>query len=59
MQVDKSKAIMKEALKNEELMKILRSNNITKKQLQALQNPNKIRTGRVLFNALMERTTEE
>ena len=50
---------MKEAFKNEELMKILLSNNITQKQLQALQDPNKIRTGRVLFNALMEKTTEE
>jgi hypothetical protein len=59
LSVDQSKAIMKEAFKNEELMKILLSNNITQKQLQALQNPNKIRTGRVLFNAVMERTTGE
>jgi len=59
LSVDQSKAIMKEAFKNEELMKILLSNNITQKQLQALQDPNKVRTGRVLFNAVMERTTEE
>ena len=59
LSVDQSKAIMKEAFKNEELMKILLSNNITQKQLQALQDPNKVRTGRVLFNAVMERTTGE
>ena len=59
LSVDQSKSIMKEAFKNEELMKILLSNNITQKQLQALQDPNKIRTGRVLFNAVMERTTGE
>lgn len=59
LSIDQTKAIMKEAFKNEELMKILLSNNITQKQLQALQDPNKIRTGRVLFNAIMEKTTEE
>lgn len=59
LSVDQTKAIMKEAFKNEELMKILLSNNITQKQLQALQDPNKIRTGRVVFNALTEKTTGE
>ena len=59
LSVDQTKAIMKEAFKNEELMKILLSNNITQKQLQALQDPSKIRTGRILFNAITEKTTSE
>ena len=59
LSVDQTKAIMKEAFRNEELMKILLSNNITQKQLQALQNPSKIRTGRVLFNAITEKATGE
>tara|TARA_R110000787_G_scaffold274732_1_gene382821 strand:+ start:1065 stop:3971 length:2907 start_codon:yes stop_codon:yes gene_type:complete len=59
LSVDQTKAILKEAFKNEELMKILLSNNITQKQLQALQDPSKIRTGRVLFNAIVEKTTGE
>ena len=50
---------MKEAFKNEELMKILLSPNITQKHLEALQNPNRIRTGRILFNAVTERFTED
>ena len=56
LSIDQTKAIMKEAFKNEELMKILLSNNITQKQLQALQTSNNFRYGRVIFNALTEKT---
>ena len=59
LSVDQTKAVMKEAFKNEELMKILLSPNITQKHLEALQNPNRIRTGRILFNAVTERFTED
>lgn len=50
---DVANNILKEAYKNEELMKILLTENITPSQLSVL-NSNKFQSGRTLFKALTE-----
>ena len=58
MSHDVANNIIKEGLKNEELMKILLTDNITTNQLKML-NSNKFQTGRTLFKAITEAGVEE
>jgi hypothetical protein len=55
---DVANDVLKEAYKNEELMKILLSENITNSQLAVL-NSNKFQSGRTLFKALTEGISQE
>lgn len=55
---DVANDILKEAYKNEELMKILLTENITPSQLSVL-NSNKFQSGRVLFKALTEGISQD
>jgi len=55
--VEASSKVLKEAYKNPELMKILLSKDITRNQLQLLKS-GKFKTGRIIFNALTENTTQ-
>tara|TARA_R110000823_G_C15943516_1_gene500709 strand:- start:41 stop:2974 length:2934 start_codon:yes stop_codon:yes gene_type:complete len=55
---DVANNIIREALKNEELMKILLTDNITTKQLQML-NGDRFKSGRIIFKALTEVTRDE
>lgn len=55
---DVAESIVKESLRNDELMKILLSPNITDKQLKML-NSDRFQTGRVLFKALAEKGRDE
>ena len=50
--------VLKEAYRNPELMKILLSDNITQQHLIELGKVNKFRTGRVILNAITEKTIE-
>jgi len=55
---DVAESIVKESLRNDELMKILLSPNITDNQLKML-NSDRFQTGRVLFKALAEKGRDE
>jgi len=56
--VEASSKILKEAYKNPELMKVLLSEDITRNQLQLLQS-GKFKTGRIIYNALTEKVTQQ
>jgi len=56
--VEASSKILKEAYKNPELMKVLLSKDITRNQLQLLQS-GKFKTGRIIYNALTEKVTQQ
>ena len=56
--VEASSKVLKEAYKNPELMKVLLSKDITRNQLQLLQS-GRFKTGRIIYNALTEKATQQ
>jgi len=56
--VEASSKVLKEAYKNPELMKVLLSKDITRNQLQLLQS-GRFKTGRIIYNALTEKVTQQ